>query len=122
MHWSVGMLLHDVCVLFYRGVKNRIVENRMRGGQALPNIFFLSFYFFFCQHGAVDPDDIPFMPILDLNTFFFWYNHYPCFHAKQMVRSNPILSYYGSAIKLLSLFAVIIFPYTYVYRYMHMYV
>lgn len=55
----------------------RLVENRMCGGWALPNIFFslffhlfLIFFFFFCQHGAVDPDDIPFMPILYFNKLF----------------------------------------------------
>lgn len=51
-----------------------------------------------------------------ISTPFLWYfNHYPCFHAKQTVRLNPILSYYGSAIKLLSSFAVIIF-------HIHMYI
>lgn len=55
----------------------RLVETRMRGEDGrFPTFSFLSFplifFFFFCQHGAVDPDDIPFMPILDFNSFFFF--------------------------------------------------
>lgn len=98
----------------------RLVENWMCAGWALPTFSFL-FLFFFCEHGAVDPDDIPFMPTLYL-ILFLYFSHYPCFNAKRVLSLNPNFSYSGSAIKLLLLFAVIIFPYTYVYKDIHMYV
>lgn len=32
MHWSVGMLLHAVCVFFFRGEKKKRVEKFDVGG------------------------------------------------------------------------------------------
>lgn len=48
MHWLVGMLLHAVCVFFFKGGK---LEKMIRGTN---------------QHGAVDLDYIPFMSFIDL--------------------------------------------------------
>lgn len=56
MHWSVGMLLHAVCVFFYKGEKRDILENWPRG--CFPNTFS-------CQHGAVDLDYIPYVSAFD---------------------------------------------------------
>lgn len=65
MHWLVGMLLHDICVFFYKGVKNETCWKL--DVWALPDI---SFSLFFCVHGAVELDDIPFMPILYFTPYF----------------------------------------------------
>lgn len=65
MHWSVGMLLHDICVFFSKGVKNETCWKLDVCWMGASHIFF----FFFGEHGAVDPDDIPFMPILYLILF-----------------------------------------------------
>lgn len=80
MHWSVGMLLHDVCVFFYKEVKKRdLLKIGCAVDVRFPTFSFLFFpllsfsLFFncsFCQHGAVDPGDIPFAPILCLNKLF----------------------------------------------------
>lgn len=53
MHWLVGMLVHAVCVFFYKGEK--IVETDC-------GVFLNTFS---SQHGAVDLDYIPFMSSLD---------------------------------------------------------
>lgn len=116
MHWSVGMLLHDICVFsFTREFKKN--ETWMKKIGCVGDGRFPSFLFFilsfFCQHGAVDPDDIP---------FHFFVLQSISLLSRKAVKLYPILSYYGSAMKLLLLFAAIIFPYTYVYKYIHMYV
>lgn len=46
MHWLVGMLVHAVCVFFFKGGK---WEKMMRGTN---------------QHGAVDLDYIPFIDLI----------------------------------------------------------
>lgn len=63
MHWSVGMLLHAVCVFFFKGEKKKLVE-KLTG--FVPNTFS-------SQHGAVDLDYIPFISSLDFifSTVFF---------------------------------------------------
>lgn len=62
MHWSVRMLLHAVCVFFYKGKKKNL-EKLM--WERFPDYFLIFLCFvFFCQHGAVDLD-IPFMQNLD---------------------------------------------------------
>lgn len=62
MHWSVGMLLHAVCVFFFRGEKKKLVEKLTWG--VFPNTFS-------SQHGAVDLDYIPFMSPLDFTLICF---------------------------------------------------
>lgn len=51
MHWLVGMLLHAVCVFFFKGEekKKKLVQKLTwgGGGGGGPNTFS-------CQHGAVD--------------------------------------------------------------------
>lgn len=62
MHWSVGMLLHAICVFFFKGEKKKLVEKLTWG--LFPNTFS-------CQHGAVDLDYIPFMSPFDFRFKFF---------------------------------------------------
>lgn len=62
MHWSVGMLLHAICVFFFKGEKKKLVEKLTWG--LFPNTFS-------CQHGAVDLDYIPFMSTFDFMFKFF---------------------------------------------------
>lgn len=69
MHWSVGMLLHAVCVFFFKGEKKKPVEKLTWG--CFPNTFS-------SQHGAVDLDYIPFMPPLD-------------FTIKSFIKTSPLL-------------------------------
>lgn len=57
MHWSVGMLLHAVCVFFFKEKKKKKPVKKLTGG-VFPNTFSN-------QHGAVDLDYIPFMSPLD---------------------------------------------------------
>lgn len=55
MHWSVGMLLHAVCVFSFTREKKKereILANWRRG--CFPNTFS-------CQRGAVDLDYIPYV-------------------------------------------------------------
>lgn len=54
MHWSVGMLLHAVCVFFSKEKKKKPVENLTLGAGVFPDTYS-------SQHGAVDLDYIPFM-------------------------------------------------------------
>lgn len=62
MHWSVGMLLHAVCVFFFKGEKKKLCWKIDRG--VFPNTFS-------SQHGAVDLDYIPSMSPLDFTFFIF---------------------------------------------------
>lgn len=60
MHWLVGMLVHAVCVFFYKGEKS--VETDCG---VFPNMFP-------SQHGAVDLDYIPLMSSLNLIYLFIF--------------------------------------------------
>lgn len=60
MHWLVGMLLHAVCVFFFKGEKKRDILEKLTWG-VFPDTFS-------CQHGAVDLDYIPYM-----SAFSFWF-------------------------------------------------
>lgn len=81
MHWSVGMLLHAVCVLFFKGGKNRISLRNWPG--VSPNTFS-------SQHGAADLDSIPFISSLDVIAFVL--KHDPCFAVKQVTGYVPLSS------------------------------
>lgn len=77
MHWLVGMLLHAVCVFFFKGGK---LEKMIRGTN---------------QHGAVDLDYIPFMSFIDLiveclNFFLFIFNITPASIYHRCQGTNPV--------------------------------
>lgn len=90
MHWSVGMLLHAVCVFFFRRRDKKKETCWKIDWGCFPRHIFSS------QHGAVDLDYIPFISSLD---FSFLINvllsrHHPCFDAKQMSGCSPFFLFF----------------------------
>lgn len=75
MHWSVGMLLHAVCVFFFKGEKKKLVE-KLTGGcfptHFLASMVLLIWITFHLSH-------------LLISLFnFLCFEYHPCFDLKQV--------------------------------------
>lgn len=86
MHWSVGMLLHAVCVFFYAGEKNRRDEKleNWRGGGVFSRHIFLSAW---CCWPGLHSIRVRFWFYVLENVFF--YASPACFDVKQMLGYRP---------------------------------